>query len=162
MNSQKFRYLKNSCLSMIILLSGSYAYAKIITIETKPLLNSTETIESAYNNKSSGYIYVTANLVSSPCDFIDYKIKSYRPKNKFLSYDAFLITANLSECGMGNSFSPQTVKNMTAPTPINLSFIEYDRVLSKHKFSLQNGRNALQFEARELGAHSYLMEIYYE
>ncbi|MBG3080877.1 hypothetical protein I4632_11765 [Proteus mirabilis] len=162
MNSRKFRYLKNSCLSMIILLSGSYAYAKIITIETKPLLNSTETIESAYNNKSSGYIYVTANLVSSPCEFIDYKIKTYRPKNKFLSYDAFLITANLSECGMGNSFAPQTVKNMTAPTPINLSFIEYDRVLSKHKFSLQNGKNALQFEARELGAHSYLMEIYYE
>ncbi|NBN46033.1 hypothetical protein GWJ05_09555 [Proteus sp. G2626] len=51
---------------------------------------------------------------------------------------------------------------MSAPTPINLSFIEYDRVLSKQKFSLQNGRNALQFEARELGAHSYLMEIYYE
>ncbi|MER1962244.1 hypothetical protein KC821_14200 [Proteus vulgaris] len=162
MNSQKFCYLKNSCLSMIILLSGSYAYAKVITIETKPLLNSAETIESAYNNKSSGYIYVTANLISSPCKLIDYKIKSHRPKNKFLIYDTFLITANFSECGIGNSFSPQTVKNMSAPTPINLSFIEYDRVLSKQKFSLQNGRNALQFEARELDAHSYLMEIYYE
>ncbi|HCH51820.1 MAG TPA: hypothetical protein DEV59_14190 [Proteus sp.] len=158
MSSQKLRYLKSTCLSVIILLSGSYVYAENISIDETVDLSSTKNVQDIYENRNSGYLYVTANIISSPCDFIDYHIKSYRPKNKFLSYDAFLITANLSQCGAGNLF----VKGMSPPTPINLSFIEYDHVLSRHKFLLQNGRNSLQFEARELGAHSYLMEIYYE
>ena len=162
MNSQKLRYLKNTCLSVIILLSGSYVYAANISIDKKTNVSANKNIQDIYENRSSGHLYVTANIVNSPCDLIDYHIKSYRPTNKFLSYDAFLITANVSQCGVGNLFESLTVKNMSAPTPINLSFIEYDNVLSRHKFLLQNGSNSLQFEARELGAHSYLMEIYYE